>query len=120
MGCKDCQIKRLAADNDDLAQFHTFERDGYKCLRCQDENAGFELAHLINPDNWGTRWESDNMLTLCPVCHLWTQQNPGHFRGWMVSRLGIERYEALITQAAGFIHSVKNLQMIFYKLQGGF
>ena len=46
----------------------TFERDGYRCVRCGKAGA-LECHHRIHMDDGGSN-DLDNLETLCRDCHI--------------------------------------------------
>lgn len=48
-------------------------RDNYECQHCKAKGLvveGTEVHHIIHlKDDWSKRFENDNLVTLCRVCH---------------------------------------------------
>jgi len=121
MGCSKCEKDRLKKDNDTLARHHTFTRDKYICQRCKDEKAGHEWAHYISRGNWATRWEPDNLITLCCYCHIWAHLNPDDFIQFMIDRLGPARHDILMEMKNSYFkRDFENLKNVNNRLQSGF
>lgn len=72
-------------------------RDKYRCRRCgrHGEGRGIQAAHIFSRRRRGTRWDTDNGLTLCTGCHTWGHGNPLEFHAWVEELLGSVFYERL-------------------------
>ena len=68
------------------------------CARC-GARKGLEDAHIIGRQNHAVRWDLDNRLPLCGLCHRWAHDNPILFDEFARNTLGELKYEALRQRA---------------------
>lgn len=57
--------------NDKCARI--FNRDAYRCKRCQKESSGSLSLHHIIPRELHGSDDDDNLITLCNKCHDWIE-----------------------------------------------
>jgi 5-methylcytosine-specific restriction endonuclease McrA len=74
-------------------------RDGFTCQRCGHQNKSAQAAHIWTRNNYSTRWDMENALCLCYMCHIKgfhsAHREPAEFLEWAHQRMGDERWEAL-------------------------
>jgi hypothetical protein len=108
-------IKRTAADKRFSLMIR--ERDNWTCQRCgamKVPNSGPTLhcAHGFTrrcslcttgsrKPHYCVRLDPDAALALCYGCHQWVDSHADDKRDLWVSKLGVERYEALAARAHG-------------------
>jgi 5-methylcytosine-specific restriction endonuclease McrA len=67
---------------DILASQIVRKRDG-RCLKC-GKVGNLQCAHIIGRRNLATRWDLENLITLCISCHLyWAHKEPVAFVDWL-------------------------------------
>ncbi len=88
----------LVKQLDALARVRCFERDLYKCVRCQSKN-GIQWAHIVSRRHLSLRWDLDNNLTLCGGCHLFWHHEPIQAVKWF-EETWPGRYEHLLAASA--------------------
>ena len=72
---------------------------GY-CVRCT-RTEHLQAAHIFSRSNMATRFYLNNILCLCPDCHInFAHKNPILFTEWVKKFLGDEKYEELKVRAA--------------------
>jgi len=83
-------IKKL----DKLASEVVKKRDK-ACLRCFKET-DLQCAHIISRSHFNTRWDMDNLLTLCRGCHYtFAHKEPLEFAEFVKEKLGDKKYQHL-------------------------
>lgn len=74
------------------------ERDKHRCRRCGKEKV--YAHHLFGKGaHSSTRWNLDNLLSLCFFCHRSAHASPEDFRRWVLSWMGETEYENLYIKA---------------------
>jgi 5-methylcytosine-specific restriction endonuclease McrA len=71
----------LIKELDALARERTFERDGYKCIRC-GSTSHLQWCHVITRGILSLRWDMDNSFCGCAGCHLFWHKHPLEAVGW--------------------------------------
>ena len=56
-------------------------------------------AHVFSRRIKATRWDPQNCLTLCFLCHRWAHEWPLTFHVWVRDQLGDAIYESLAERA---------------------
>lgn len=88
----------LVKSLDDLVSKQVRERDGYRCRRCGRERV-FHHHIFGKKAHPATRWNPDNGISLCFVCHRNAHASPEDFRRWVLSWMGEREYENLYVKA---------------------
>lgn len=82
-------------------------RDGGICQRCGHQNKSAQAAHIWTRNNYSTRWDMENALCLCYMCHIKgfhsAHREPAEFLEWVHQRMGDERWEALKARSMGTV-----------------
>lgn len=66
-----------------------------KCQRC-GKRQNLQTAHIFGRTYNNTRWDLDNLLCLCPDCHInFAHKCPILFTEWVRKYLGEEKYKLL-------------------------
>ena len=66
-----------------------------KCEHCE-RTENLQCAHIISRTNLNLRWNLQNLLCLCPNCHInFAHKNPLMFAEWVKEYLGEAKYHAL-------------------------
>jgi hypothetical protein len=66
-----------------------------RCERCA-KIRNLQCAHIFGRTYNNTRWDLDNLLCLCPDCHInFAHKQPILFAEWVRKHLGAEKYENL-------------------------
>ena len=70
------------------------KRDNYTCQRCgavhPEGSRGLHCAHFITRRNEATRFDPDNVRSLCYGCHSYFHQHPKEHEAFMIAQLGSE------------------------------
>jgi hypothetical protein len=78
-------------------------RDNFTCQRCGHQNKSAQTAHIWTRNNYSTRWDMENAMCLCYMCHIKgfhsAHREPAEFIEWVHNRMGDERWEALKTRS---------------------
>jgi hypothetical protein len=61
--------KKVVKQNDEIWSLIVRLRDNFTCRMCGKATKHVEAAHIIGRDNWNTRWDTRNGLSLCFYCH---------------------------------------------------
>jgi hypothetical protein len=68
---------------------------GY-CVKCH-RTENLQCCHIISRSHMATRWLLDNLLCLCPNCHInFAHKQPLLFSEFCKDYLGAERYSQLL------------------------
>lgn len=104
-------------------------RDKWICQRCGKGgkiSKGIHGAHIFSRNNYSTRWDLDNGITLCMPCHyFWFHRSPMEATIWIQEiwaeeKLGIRKFNQLKKKARGLSHySLKDLEGIRKDLENG-
>jgi hypothetical protein len=74
-------------------------RDDFTCQKCGHQNKSAQTAHIWTRNNYSTRWDMENALCLCYMCHIRgfhsAHREPAEFMEWVHQRMGDERWEEL-------------------------
>jgi len=65
-----------------------------KCEKCGSRN-NLQCCHIFSRTYNNTRWDLENLLSLCAGCHFWGHKNPIGFTELVRAKLGEEKYELL-------------------------
>jgi len=66
-----------------------------KCQRC-GKRQNLQCCHIFGRTYLNTRWSLDNLLCLCPDCHInFAHKQPILFAEFVKKILGIDKYELL-------------------------
>jgi 5-methylcytosine-specific restriction endonuclease McrA len=88
---------------DKLQRIAIFERDGYTCQSCIRSGTAETLqrAHIISRGARFIEYHEDNLVTLCPQCHLNFTLKPGQWSVWLaINRPGVHDRLSLMEAAA--------------------
>ena len=95
--------QKLVKENDTIWSLLVRIRDNFSCRMCGKSTKHAEASHIIGRDNWNTRWDTQNGISLCFYCHRFrihggkmTEQERIEF---YEKTLGKELYKALLTKA---------------------
>lgn len=66
-----------------------------RCQRC-GKRQNLQTAHIFGRTYHNTRWALENLLCLCPDCHInFAHKQPILFAEWVKKHLGKEKYDTL-------------------------
>lgn len=68
---------------DALARDVVFQRDGHRCIRCQNP-LSIQWAHVYSRRFRCVRWDPENGMTLCAGCHFFWHDRPTEAALWFV------------------------------------
>lgn len=68
---------------------------GERCEHCGRSDAKLECAHIVGRRERAVRWDTDNALCLCFVCHKYFTENPLDFTAWLRQHVGDAHLEIL-------------------------
>jgi hypothetical protein len=105
MRTKTRKKRGMVLDLDKWARREIVElRDENICQRCGAElgwwdvgrqrNVVIQWAHVNTREYYVTRWDHDNSLALCDVCHVWFDNHKVLSLDWFAKKFG-ERYERI-------------------------
>jgi hypothetical protein len=91
-------------------------RDG-KCLRCgskvefngKGEPVSHQASHFQGRGKENTRFDPDNVCTLCMGCHMYFTAHPAEHYQWQVQRLGQDKVDQLVLKSN--LHKKKDRQL---------
>jgi 5-methylcytosine-specific restriction endonuclease McrA len=75
-------------------------RDNFTCVKCHKQyklgDQGITAAHFFQSTKYATKWNLDNIDTMCWGCHNQTEHNKAAWhRDFKIAQLGEDKYEAL-------------------------
>lgn len=82
-------------------------RDDWTCQRCRrvfEVNCGVLLqnSHFWSRGNESVRFDPENCDALCSGCHDFFGRDREAYRAWKISRLGQQRFNALMVKANAY------------------
>jgi hypothetical protein len=84
---------RAMKNLDDYFSLKVRARDGQCMKPLCGKTEGLQCAHIFTRSRQSTRWDMNNMITLCAGHHkFWAHQYPEKFTEWIISRMGKEEY----------------------------
>lgn len=96
-----------------------------QCVRCHSKvefnEQGLPISHQAS-HFWGrgkesTRFEPDNVDTLCMACHMkWGGDDREEYKAFKIKQLGLQRYKSLDVQAHTLCKKDREMQKIKWKL----
>jgi len=92
-----------------------------KCQRC-GKRQNLQCCHIFGRTYLNTRWSLDNLLCLCPDCHInFAHKQPILFAEFVKKILGIDKYE-LLKEAHNQIYkpTIEDLQIKLEVLNGNY
>lgn len=97
-------------------------RDG-KCLRClspvEFNDKGLPISHQASHfqgrGKEATRFDTDNVCTLCMGCHMYFTAHPAEHYQWQVQRLGEDGVNKLIIQSNSYKKKDRRMEIIIWK-----
>lgn len=100
-------------------------RDG-ECVRCHSlvrYNAdrlpvSHHASHYCGRRREGTRFEPDNVDTLCHACHRWWEtEDREAYREYKVAQLGQERFDEMTLQSRLYHKKDRKSEELYWKLE---
>lgn len=99
--------KKIKVDIADEAFSRFIRLRDKKCLRCYSSvkfsNKGLpvshQASHFQSRGKENTRFDSDNVCTLCPGCHMYFTSNPAEHYQFQVERLGQYKVDEIILKS---------------------
>lgn len=97
-------------------------RDKY-CQRCGSpvkfNDKGMPISHQAS-HFWGrgkesTRFDPQNLTTLCGGCHFYLTAHPAEHRDWMLQRLGKKAYDLLQVRANTYQKKDRKMSLLYVK-----
>lgn len=93
-----------------------------KCLRCGSLvkfNPGglpvsHQASHFQGRRKESTRFNEDNVCTLCHGCHSYFTANPAEHYDWQVKRLGQKKVDELVLLSNTYMKKDRQLQHIYW------
>jgi hypothetical protein len=70
-------------------------------------------SHYLVRANKNLRWDEDNVFGLKHECHMYFDNHKSEFTSWIVTRLGIERFDRLVLKHT----TIQKLDYITIKTQ---
>jgi 5-methylcytosine-specific restriction endonuclease McrA len=70
-----------------------------KCERCGRTDKALFCAHIHPRTKYNTRFDLENLLSLCWHCHQWGHLNPIDFSEFVKDKLGQKKYDDLRIRA---------------------
>jgi hypothetical protein len=97
-------------------------RDG-KCLRCStpvtlnDKGlpVSHQASHFQGRRKEATRFDEENVCTLCASCHGRFTENPYEHTAWQVKRLGQEAVDKIVLRSNTYMKKDRKLAEIYWK-----
>lgn len=94
-----------------------------KCLRCESPvqfnekglPVSHQASHFQGRGKESTRFDPENLATLCGGCHQYLTANPGEHYQWQVERLGEKKVKEIIIRSNMRGKKDRKLQKIAWK-----
>ena len=74
-------------------------RNKKKCERCHRTDKNLFCAHIHPRTKFNTRWDLENLLSLCWHCHDWAHKHPIDFNDFCEDKLGKKKFDDLKIRA---------------------
>lgn len=115
--CKDNVFMKIRIDPADTAFSKAIRlRDEFTCQVCgRVDEGGLQVHHIFGRRFENTRYEPDNIVTVCFSCHRKFHENPAFAVDFMKNRLGIERFNTLSIQANAYKKKDRKWSLIVAK-----
>lgn len=99
-------------------------RDG-KCLRCRTPvqlnekgmPVSHQASHFQGRGKENTRFDPDNVCTLCMGCHLYFTANPAEHYQWQVNRLGQKTVDDVVLKSNLYKKKDRKLELMYWRQQ---
>lgn len=93
------------------------KRDKFTCQRCGGKGESLQCSHFYGRVNESTRFEPDNCITLCYVCHKYFDETDREaYRDFKLKQLGQRRFDLLKIQRHTYKKKDRKLEAIKWKL----
>lgn len=94
-----------------------------KCLRCQSPvqlndkglPVSHQASHFQGRGKESTRFDPENVITLCTGCHMYFTAHPAEHYMWQVSRMGQAAADALVLRSNMYVRKDRKLQAMLWK-----
>lgn len=96
-------------------------RDG-KCLRCSSTvrynekglPVSHQASHFQGRGKENTRFNEENVCTLCTGCHMYLTANPAEHYQWQVERLGQAKVDEIVLWSNQYVKKDRKSQAIYW------
>lgn len=93
-----------------------------KCLRCgslvkfnlKGLPVSHQASHFRGRRKESTRFNEDNVCTLCAGCHSYFTANPAEHYNWQVKRLGQKKVDEVVLLSNTYMKKDRQLQYIYW------
>ena len=102
--------KKLIDRCDDEARRIARERAGGHCGYCEMFYSDLHDHHIFSRRHFSVRWDLDNHIMLCPICHEYAHNYPEEFLAWVWLQMGFI-FDGLRVKAQVIVH-YKNWQLV--------
>ena len=95
------------------------ERDKWTCQRCWmtyvPPTSALHAAHCFSRGKWATRFDPENVCSLCYGCHRWLDTHPDLKTEFFIQRLGQRAYDLLELRSntRGTKPTLQEIQLLF-------
>lgn len=97
-------------------------RDG-RCLRCQSqvrvndkgEPVSHQASHFQGRGKENTRFDPENVCTLCTGCHMYLTAHPAEHYAWQIARLGQQKVDDIVLRSNLYRKKDRKAEALFWK-----
>ncbi len=93
---------------DTLVSQYVRERDNWTCQKCgRGRESCIDAAHIMARRHKATRYDPENLLSLCRECHSYFTAHPLYFAVWVKEKIGADKFDELLQRARKAAHLKK-------------
>lgn len=116
-------MPKIKIDLADKAFSHYIRLRDMKCLRCGSlvrlNDKGLPITHQASHfqgrGKESTRFDPDNVCTLCTGCHMYFTAHPAEHVAWQVERLGQTLVDQIVLLSNLYTKKDRKLQALYWK-----
>lgn len=117
-----CSLMKIKVDQADKLFSQYIRIRDKKCLRClspvEFKNGlpvSHQASHFQGRGKEATRFDQDNVCTLCMGCHMYFTANPAEHYQWQVERLGLARVTTLVLDSNGYKKKDRKMEVLIWR-----
>ena len=115
-------MRRIKLDPADIVFSRYIRLRDRKCKRCGSSvrlngkglPVSHQVSHFQGRGKENTRFDPDNVDTLCGGCHQYFTANPGEHYMWQVEQKGQEKVDEIILKSNMYVKKDRQAQKIYW------